>query len=237
MPLNFSLLNNFFFLVSAGRSPFTWYPQEYADKVPMTDMNMRANTSANFPGRTYRFYTGKSIYEFGHGLSYSTFSKFIISAPSTILIPSKQNTNILSSQSISKPYAYSTGEAIDVSSIICNNLILNLIIGVKNNGPMNGSHVVLLFWKPPSSGGVIGAPNVQLVGFERLNVNRGKTKTVIMSLDLCKDLTLVDAEGKRKLVIGQHTLFVGSNSEHQVKHHFVVRQAAGSASVEGFVSM
>ncbi|CAB4321000.1 unnamed protein product [Prunus armeniaca] len=67
----------------AGRLPFTWYPKEYADQVQMTDMNMRANTSRNFPGRTYRFYTGKTVYEFGHGLSYSTFTKFIKSAPST----------------------------------------------------------------------------------------------------------------------------------------------------------
>ncbi|KAL2948405.1 hypothetical protein AAZX31_20G121800 [Glycine max] len=57
-----------------GRSPFTWYPQSYVDQVPMTDMNMRANKSRNFPGRTYRFYNGNSLYEFGHGLSYSTFS-------------------------------------------------------------------------------------------------------------------------------------------------------------------
>ncbi|XVE93503.1 hypothetical protein REPUB_Repub01dG0198200 [Reevesia pubescens] len=219
----------------AGRSPFTWYPQEYADQVSMTDMNMRANTTANFPGRTYRFYTGKSIYEFGHGLSYTSFSKFITSAPSAILIQSMPN-NILSSQSIPKPYAYSNGEAIDVSSVNCNNLKFNLVIGVKNNGPKNGDHVVLLFWKPPSSGGVTGTPNVQLVGFERLEVKRGKTQNVTMSLDVCKELTLVDAEGNRKLVIGQHTLFAGSTSEHQVRHHFIVRKA-GNASEEGFVSI
>ncbi|XP_022727079.1 probable beta-D-xylosidase 5 isoform X1 [Durio zibethinus] len=219
----------------AGRSPFTWYPQEYADQVPMTEMNMRANATTNFPGRTYRFYTGKSIYEFGHGLSYTSFSKFIISAPSTILIHSTPN-KILSSHSIREPYAYSYGESIDVSSINCNNLQFNLVIGLKNNGPMNGAHVILLFWKPPSSGGVTGAPNVQLVGFERLEVKRGKTQNVTMSLDVCKDLSLVDAEGKRKLVIGQHTLFAGSASENQIRHHFIVRQA-GNASVEGFVSM
>ncbi|WRX15591.1 Glycoside hydrolase, partial [Theobroma cacao] len=219
----------------AGRSPFTWYPQEYADQVPMTDMNMRANTSENFPGRTYRFYTGKCIYEFGHGLSYTSFSKFILSAPSTILIQSIPN-NILSSKSIREPYAYSNGEAIDVSNINCNDLQFNLVIGVKNNGPMNGAHVVLLFWKPPSSRVVTGAPNVQLVGFERLEVKRGKTQNVTMSLGVCKEFTLVDAEGNRKLITGQHTLFVGSTSEYQVRHHFVVRQAV-NASVEGSVSM
>ena len=56
----------------------------------MTDMNMKANTSRNFPGRTYRFLKGNnSIYDFGHGLSYSTFTKTIISAPTTILVQTK----------------------------------------------------------------------------------------------------------------------------------------------------
>ncbi|KAK8613582.1 hypothetical protein V6N13_101340 [Hibiscus sabdariffa] len=205
--------------VSAGRSPFTWYLQEYADKVPMTDMNMRANVTANFPGRTYRFYKGKTIYEFGRGLSYTSFSKFVILAPSTIPIASTTKT-------ILEPYnPYSNiGEAIDASTLNCNILQFDVVIGVRNKGPMNGDHVVLLFWKPPSSN-ITGAPNKQLVGFERVEVKKGKTKKVTMSLDVCKDFTLVDAEGKRKLVIGQHTLFVGSTSERQVRHHFIVRQA------------
>ncbi|KAL9333636.1 hypothetical protein Peur_073775 [Populus x canadensis] len=33
----------------AGRSTFTWYPKEYSDQV-----NMRANSTDNFPGKTYR---------------------------------------------------------------------------------------------------------------------------------------------------------------------------------------
>ncbi|PPR89936.1 hypothetical protein GOBAR_AA30751 [Gossypium barbadense] len=214
----------------AGRSPFTWYPQEYADKVPMTDMNMRANATTNFPGRTYRFYTGKTLYEFGHGLSYSSFSKFIISAPSTILINSAPNNILL------EPYS-NNGEAIDASSIAnCDDLQFNLMIGVKNNGPMDGAHVVLLFWKPPSTKVVTGAPNMQLIGFERVRVKKGKTKYVTMSLNVCKDLSLVNVEGKRKLVIGQHTIFVGTTSEHQVRHHFVVRQA-GDESGEPLVSL
>ncbi|KAE8661003.1 Beta-D-xylosidase 4 [Hibiscus syriacus] len=202
----------------AGRSPFTWYLQEYADKVPMTDMNMRANATAYYPGRTYRFYTGKTIYEFGRGLSYTSFSKFIILAPSTIPITSTTKT-ILEKYN---PYL-NIGEAIDASTLNCDILQFDVIIGVRNKGPMDGTHVVLLFWKPPSSN-ITGAPNKQLVGFERVEVKKGKTKKVTMNLDVCKDFTLVDAEGKRKLVIGQHTLFVGSSSEHQLKHHFVVRQ-------------
>ncbi|KAK8993565.1 hypothetical protein V6N11_033658 [Hibiscus sabdariffa] len=167
----------------AGRSPFTWYLQEYTDKVPMTDMNMRSQPPSTIP---------------------------IASTSKTILEPYNPYSNI--------------GEAIDASTLNCNILQFDVVIGVRNKGPMNGDHVVLLFWKPPSSN-ITGAPIKQLVGFERVEVKKWKTKKVTMSLDVCKDFTLVDAEGKRKLVIGQHTLFVGSTSERQVRHHFIVRQA------------
>ncbi|XP_059298660.1 probable beta-D-xylosidase 5 [Lycium ferocissimum] len=196
-----------------GRSPFTWYPQEYVDKVPMSDMNMRANSSRNFPGRTYRFYNGKPIYTFGHGLSYSTFSSFIISAPSTIVIKPKKryvsDTNL-------------TAQAIDISTMDCQNVGINITVGVKNNGKMDGSHVVLVFWKPTN---MTGAPNIQLVGFGRVWVKKGKTETVTIKLDVCKDFSLADAHGKRKIVSGLQTIMVGSSSERQVRHQFNIRVA------------
>lgn len=36
-------------------------------------MGMRPNSETGNPGRTYRFYTGTPVYEFGYGLSYSRF--------------------------------------------------------------------------------------------------------------------------------------------------------------------
>ncbi|XP_022854516.1 probable beta-D-xylosidase 5 [Olea europaea var. sylvestris] len=210
-----------------GRSPFTWYPQEYVDKVPMTDMNMRPNASKNFPGRTYRFYNGKAIYEFGHGLSYTTFSRFVISAPSSILIKKKSTTNpsnILSSNFDSQP----NGQAIDVTSVNCQNLQFQVVIGVKNDGNFDGSHVVLMFWKPGNTSVVTGAPNKQLVGFDRVEVKRKKSKTVTLKLDVCKDLSIADPNGKRKLITGQHTFVVGSSSERQVKHNFNIGVAKSS---------
>ncbi|KAL2460328.1 putative beta-D-xylosidase 5 [Abeliophyllum distichum] len=204
-----------------GRSPFTWYPQEYVDKVPMTDMNMRPNASRNFPGRTYRFYNGKPLYEFGHGLSYTTFSKFIISAPSNILIKQKSTTDILSSNFNTQP----NGQAIAVTSVNCQNLKFQVAIGVKNDGNFNGSHVVLVFWKPGNTSGVTGAPKIQLVGFERVEVKRRKNETVTLKLDVCKDLSIADADGKRKLITGQHTFVIGSSRERQVKHYFNIKMA------------
>ncbi|XP_015892611.2 probable beta-D-xylosidase 5 [Ziziphus jujuba] len=223
-----------------GRSPFTWYPQQYSDQVPMSDMNMRANTSTNFPGRTYRFYTGKSLYEFGHGLSYSVFTKFIKSAPLTIVIKkiSTPNThNILFANSNIQQNHVSKGQAIDISTINCQNLTFDIVIGVRNCGWRDGSHVVLVFWKPPSSADVTGAPIMQLVGFEKTEVTKGKTGFVTVKVDVCKRLSLVDSEGKRKLVTGQHCFLVGSPSERQVKHYLNVRLAKDGKSDVGQVSL
>ena len=62
----------------AGRLPVTWYPAEYVDQVPMTDQSMRS--SSTNPGRTYKFYTGKPVFAFGTGLSYTTFGYTTIPA-------------------------------------------------------------------------------------------------------------------------------------------------------------
>lgn len=51
-------------------------------------MNMRPNASSGYPGRTYRFFTGPTLWEFGYGLSYTEFSQSFASAPATILAPS-----------------------------------------------------------------------------------------------------------------------------------------------------
>eukprot|EP00731_Ephydatia_muelleri_P031010 Em0022g524a len=53
----------------SGRLPYTMYPGDYVTQVSMFNMTMRGP-----PGRTYKFYTGASVYPFGYGLSYTTFS-------------------------------------------------------------------------------------------------------------------------------------------------------------------
>ncbi|KAH0851923.1 hypothetical protein HID58_094392 [Brassica napus] len=206
-------------VIFAGRVPETWYSQEFAEKVAMTDMNMRPNSTSGFPGRSYRFYTGKPIYKFGHGLSYSSFSTFVLSAPSTIHI----KTNPILKLNKTTP--------IDISTVNCQDLKVRIVIGVKNHGSRSGSHVVLVFWIPPeSSKSLVGGtvPHTQLVGFERVEVGRSMTEKVTVEFDVCKALSLVDTDGKRKLIPGYHKLVIGSNSDQQIIHHLNVRLAGDS---------
>ncbi|KAF7150035.1 hypothetical protein RHSIM_Rhsim02G0052000 [Rhododendron simsii] len=169
----------------------------------MNDMSMRANATLNFPGRTYRFYHHKSIYGFGHGLSYSTFSKFITSAPSTIVIKplskNHQNNTLSPDSTALQP----NGQAIDVSSTNYLNLRFQIGFAMKNDGLVNGTHVVLVYsGNRRVQRGLLGCRAWSWSGL------RGKTKMVKMELDVCKRLSLVDGEVKRKAVIGQHELMV-----------------------------
>ena len=54
-----------------GRLPITFYPASYVDEVSMFDMSMRP--SSTNPGRTYKFYTGQPVFEFGFGFHIQHF--------------------------------------------------------------------------------------------------------------------------------------------------------------------
>lgn len=63
----------------AGRLPTTVYPASFVSRS-FFNMDMRADG-----GVTYQWYTGKPVYSFGHGLSYTTFSYIWSADPVTTL--------------------------------------------------------------------------------------------------------------------------------------------------------
>ncbi|KAF2299679.1 hypothetical protein GH714_002360 [Hevea brasiliensis] len=189
----------------SGRLPMTWYPQSYVDKVPMTNMNMRPDPSTGYPGRTYRFYTGETVYSFGDGLSYSKFEHKLVRAPKLVSVPLEEDHACRSSKCIS----------IDAVEQTCQNLAFDVHLKVKNTGKIRGSHTVFLFSTPPS---VHNSPQKHLVDFEKVSLDAQTVGMVQFKVDVCKHLSVSDESGSRKVALGEHVLHVGS-----LKHSFTVR--------------
>ncbi|PKA56762.1 Beta-D-xylosidase 4 [Apostasia shenzhenica] len=182
----------------SGRLPVTWYPQSFADKVPMTDMRMRPDPSTGYPGRTYRFYTGEVVYSFGDGLSYTNFNHRLLRAPpDQVSIPLEEDHQCRKQQCGS----------LDLHDGWCQKLAFDLHVQVENAGNIAGGHTVFLFYSPPV---VHNAPRKHLLGFEKVQLRPKEVGKVAFNVDVCRDMSLVDEEGKKKVALGSHVLHVGN---------------------------
>ncbi|KAJ6972866.1 probable beta-D-xylosidase 2 [Populus alba] len=186
-----------------GKLPMTWYPQDYITNLPMTNMAMRSSKSKGYPGRTYRFYKGKVVYPFGHGISYTNFVHTIASAPTIVSVPLDGHRHGSGNATIS-------GKAIRVTHARCNGLSLGMQVDVKNVGSMDGTHTLLVYSRPPARH---WAPHKQLVAFEKVHVAAGTQQRVGINIHVCKSLSVVDGSGIRRIPMGEHSLHIG-----EVKH-------------------
>lgn len=195
----------FIFEKTGGRLTMTWYPESFTS-VAMNDMNMRADPSRNYPGRTYRFYTGDRLYGFGYGLSYTKFTYKLVSAPQNLNLKESMR-NMLQQRGKHVNHIY-------VDEIhFCDSLKFEVKISVTNNGDINGSEVVLLFSKPTNN--VKGSPERQLIGFERVHILSYESVETSFVVDPCEHLSFADEHGDRILPIGDHIL-ISENIEHIV---------------------
>jgi len=182
-----------------GRLPMTWYPQDFV-KIPMTDMNMRPNHDTGYPGRTYRFYTGKKVFEFGQGLSYSAYS---YNFSSTTIKKIDLNVTMEHVEALGD-----RGKAnVRVENTPCRKLKFRSSIFVRNHDKMDGRHVVLLYSKSPATHK--GAPQKQLIGFRSVHVQGKHTAKVTFVVKPCDHFSTVEENGRRVLAIGSHSLIVG----------------------------
>jgi len=166
----------------SGRLAHTFYANSYLDQVPKGNMNLRP--SVGYPGRTYRFYTGSPVYEFGYGLSYTTFS---YSWNSEI---DQTGAQIISTTDTSECYAQ-----------------VGLL--VRNTGVSTGDHSVLAFLAPPNAGRM-GRPIKNLVAFERLS-DVGPNVTGNMEICIRRNqFELANKEGEFELISGEWRLMIGN---------------------------
>ncbi|HVY83000.1 MAG TPA: glycoside hydrolase family 3 C-terminal domain-containing protein [Steroidobacteraceae bacterium] len=78
-------------------------------------------------------------------------------------------------------------------------------VDVTNSGAMDGDEVVQLY---VTHRGVAGAPIRALQGFQRIHLRKGEKKTVEFTLR-DRALSIVDVEGKRRIVPGEVDVWVG----------------------------
>ncbi|XP_071713319.1 probable beta-D-xylosidase 7 [Rutidosis leptorrhynchoides] len=178
-----------------GRLPMTWYPREFSN-VPMTDMRMRPDPSSGYPGRTYRFYTGKTVFEFGHGLSYSNHSYKFVS--------STQNKIILS------PNKAIPSRSILVSRVgkgLCEKVEFMVAVSVENQGQAS-NHTVLLFakWDDMDSNKHL---TKQLVGYRRVSLGANESSEVEFVVKPCEYFSRANEDGLMVMQEGSYSLVVG----------------------------
>jgi len=169
----------------AGRLPHTVYLENYVNQISMEDMNMRP--SKNSPGRTYRFFTGTPVYEFGHGLSYTNFT----------VHPVKSQESI----SISKDFVQSKYEIDEDYAVV------NFTYNITNVGKVTSDFVFHLYEIGPNPG-KNGNPLRSLVFFDRLhNIKPGHSDIVHVSIRASAFSNNFNNEGKIEFG-GKHTFIV-----------------------------
>ncbi|KAJ0975864.1 hypothetical protein J5N97_017829 [Dioscorea zingiberensis] len=98
-------------------------------------------------------------------------------------------------------------------TLLYDDLVILIHVDVKNEGDLDGSHAVLVFSTPPVlSSSQSSAPLKQLVTFEKVHVFAKSQTRVTVSVDVCKDLSIADNNGIRRILIGEHSFQIGDLS-------------------------
>jgi beta-glucosidase len=80
-------------------------------------------------------------------------------------------------------------------------------VTVRNVGPREGDETVELYLIPPVEA---GAPLCSLAGFTKIHLAQGESKTVSLTI-APRQLSLVDAEGRRSVRPGNYQLYIGGS--------------------------
>jgi beta-D-xylosidase 4 len=173
----------------AGRLTVTQYPAKYATQFPATDMNLRP--SGDNPGQTYKWYTGKPVYEFGHGLFYTKFKISLARSRST-----SNGTSFDIVKLLSRSHAgYNVAEQLP---------FMNYTVDVTNAGGLLSDYTAMAFVN--TTAGPSPYPNKWLVGFDRLGSIKphgSQTMSIPISLD---NVARTDEFGNRIVYPGRYEL-------------------------------
>jgi len=183
----------------SGRLPFTIHTAGFINEASMLDMHMRPGS--NNLGRTYRFYTGKPVYTFGTGLSYTTFDYQWSTFPQSI-----------SQRVIEKAISYA-GVFVERFSEP-QQILATVTCKVTNTGTRAGDDAVLYFVVPPNAG-QNGNPLKYLAGFQRVTLAAGASTTITFNV-AANHLSLPGVDGHLRTYAGEWIVQIGEG-ENQIQ--------------------
>jgi beta-glucosidase len=154
----------------SGRLPVTFY-KSTADLPAFVDYNMK--------DRTYRYFTGKPAWGFGHGLSYTRFD---YAAPSISALSIAAGQTITASASVSNAGGRAGDEVVQA-----------YLVPPDAGKPGGFTDPVLQH---------------MLVGFHRVSLKAGEGRTASFTIDP-RLMSSVDRSGARRVVPGEYKLWIG----------------------------
>jgi beta-glucosidase len=145
------------------------------------------------PGRTYKYYSGPPLFEFGSGLSLTTFT--------------------LDCHHLEDQHQQAAPNNVSSLSFSCN---------VANTGSRDGDEVLMAFhaagpgirYAAAEAGHPV--PLKSLVGFDRVSVAAGRSVVCVLELGM-DSLLLVNGEGDRVLYRGERSILVSDGAGQQEK--------------------
>jgi beta-glucosidase-like glycosyl hydrolase len=168
----------------SGRLTGTVYPANFITVRNISDMGLQEKG-----GITYQYYTGKPLWEFGFGLSYTTFSYKILSS----------NLNSTTTQFAAAFSEYYSTRGSNYDSGI------SYVAQVTNTGKVTSDVVVLGF----VSSGVAGQPLKELFNFERVSALAPGASTSVKLSVPPQVLSQVDKYGTETIQPGVYKVQIG----------------------------
>jgi beta-glucosidase-like glycosyl hydrolase len=192
----------------SGKLPYTIYPNNYTAQMDFLNMSLTHGM-----GRGYRYFQGTPLFEFGAGLSYSSF---VFSASST-------------QTAVTSNFGRCAVTAARGDGRYCSTKVYNVL--VHNSGPMAGAEVVQLYVSPIASSLKPGGhrawkapvPKRKLLDFEKLWLKVGETTAVSFTVNAKKHLQLTDLDGSHQLVPGSYRLTFTNGATQTLHDVFVVK--------------
>lgn len=187
----------------------TWYEADYVNQLPMTSMQLRPVESLKYPGRTYRFFNGSTVYPFGYGMSYTKFAYKLVSSTQKLDIKLANHQHCRVVNYLDSKFKQDCPAA-GVDQLDCDANTVTVEVEVQNVGEKDGSEVVLVYAKAPK--GIAGTFIKQLIAFERVFLTAGEIQNVKFQLDPCKSFNIIQDTAYDVLPSGIHGIEIGNNA-------------------------